>query len=302
MKNCFDEGILQAFLDNELAPETSQKVAMHIGDCDVCAVLLADIEEETAVAFSALESEFNTLVPTQRLWSKINESIETERKSRTVWQSIVNFKWEFSSFKLNFANLSAMASLLFVFAVFGVMFALKPSQNNNVASSVSTVEQNAPKNIQKVVLPPLPSESNDKEPESDNKPQKTDVPQFRVEKANFVKTESIQKPDKNVPKPKTDVVNTVPQYIDGEESYLRTIARLERTVNDNKDAVLSPSAQVSFEKDLAIVNDGIDRMKREVKKNPKNESAKQILFASYQNKINLLNSVNERGALMASLR
>jgi hypothetical protein len=43
-------------------------------------------------------------------------------------------------------------------------------------------------------------------------------------------------------------------------------------------------------------------MRKQVKQNPKNESAKQILFASYQNKIDLLNSVNERGVLMASMR
>lgn len=305
MKNCYDEGVLQAFLDNELAPERSQKVAIHIADCDSCAVLLADIEEETAIAFTALESEFNTLVPTQRLWSKINESIETERKSRSIWQSILSFGFQISSLKLNFANLSAMASLLFVFTVFGVMFALKPSQNNDVAVSVPNNQPNVTTTVTETNPQPIPanapSEFDKNQPANDKKQQEI-TPQFRVEKANFVKTESNPKPKKETPKPKNDVVTSIPQYIDGEETYVKTIARLERTVDDNKDAVLSPSAQVSFEKDLAIVNDSIDRMRQQVKKNPKNESAKQILFASYKNKIDLLNSVNERGALMASLR
>lgn len=304
MKDCLDEGVLQAFLDNELAPERSQKVAMHIADCESCAVLLADIEEETAVAFSALESEFNTLVPTQRLWSKINESIETERKSRTIWQNILSFGFQISGFKLNFANLSAMASLLFVFAVFGVMFALKPSKNNDVAVSVPNGQPTVATTVTETNPQPIPANvpaEFDKK-ESETKPQKADIPQFRVETANFVKTESNRKPKKETPQPKNDTVNQIPQYIEGEENYVRTIARLERTVDDSKDAVLSPSAQVSFEKDLAIVNDSIDRMRKQVKQNPKNESAKQILFASYQNKIDLLNSVNERGALMASLR
>jgi hypothetical protein len=43
-------------------------------------------------------------------------------------------------------------------------------------------------------------------------------------------------------------------------------------------------------------------MKEVVRNNPKNEDAKQILFASYRNKIDLLNSVNQRGEMMASLR
>jgi hypothetical protein len=39
-----------------------------------------------------------------------------------------------------------------------------------------------------------------------------------------------------------------------------------------------------------------------VKKNPKNEAAKDVLRASYENKIDLLNSVAEKTELMASLK
>ncbi len=53
---------------------------------------------------------------------------------------------------------------------------------------------------------------------------------------------------------------------------------------------------------MAVVDDAIDKMRREVKKNPRNESAKQVLYSSYQNKIDLLNSVSQKGELMASLR
>jgi hypothetical protein len=53
---------------------------------------------------------------------------------------------------------------------------------------------------------------------------------------------------------------------------------------------------------MAVVDDAINKMRNEVKKNPKNESAKQVLYASYQNKIDLLNSVSRKEELMASLR
>ena len=91
MEKCFDEGTLQAFLDNELAPELSQAIARHLVDCDPCANLLAEVEEETAFAFTALEQEFNTLVPTQRLWTKINQSIEVQHRKRSVWQTVLGF-------------------------------------------------------------------------------------------------------------------------------------------------------------------------------------------------------------------
>lgn len=88
----------------------------------------------------------------------------------------------------------------------------------------------------------------------------------------------------------------------GEESYVRTISSLKKTVEDQKDAVLRPSERIAYEKDLAVVNDTISKMRKEVRKNPKNESARQVLYNSYQNKIDLMNSVAQKEELVASLR
>ena len=65
--NCFDIGTIQAFFDGELAHEELSRVSGHIAACDACALMLAEVEDESAVVFPALEREFNTLVPTQRL-------------------------------------------------------------------------------------------------------------------------------------------------------------------------------------------------------------------------------------------
>ena len=85
----------------------------------------------------------------------------------------------------------------------------------------------------------------------------------------------------------------------GEESYVKAIANLNESVSDQKDAVMRPSERISFERDMAVVNDSIQKMRQEVRKNPKNESAKQVLYASYQNKIDLLNSVTQKEELLA---
>jgi hypothetical protein len=65
--------------------------------------------------------------------------------------------------------------------------------------------------------------------------------------------------------------------------------------------MMRPSERVAYERDMAVVNDSIAKMRQEVKKNPKNQSAKQVLYSSYQNKIDLLNSVSQKEELMASL-
>jgi len=83
---CFEIGRIQAFLDGELTPDLSSRFTNHVADCDACAALLARAEEEMSIVFPALEREFNTLVPTQRLWTRINESIVEEKRSAPFWQ------------------------------------------------------------------------------------------------------------------------------------------------------------------------------------------------------------------------
>ena len=80
--NCLDIGTIQAFLDGETRPEEAVKISEHVADCDTCTLLLAQAEEESSMVYSVLDRELNTLVPTQRLWTRINDSI-TEEKSRT---------------------------------------------------------------------------------------------------------------------------------------------------------------------------------------------------------------------------
>jgi hypothetical protein len=296
MEKCFDEGTLQAFLDNELAPELSQAIARHLVDCDPCANLLAEVEEETSFAFAALEQEFNTLVPTQRLWTKINESIEVQHRKRSFWQSVLTLV---SSISFTNPHVIAFGSLLLIVGVVSTLIVVKSdtvSRDVAVTRPSLPVEQTAKvENLTPPsdrVVPPVEKVRNDK-------PKNAVTPQYRVEKANFVESKPFKKPESNTPVVPSQ---TAPQFLDGEESYVDTIARLEQTVNKNKDEVLKPAARFSYEKDLAVVNDTISKMRKEVRKNPKNEDAKQILFASYQNKIELLNSVTQRSALMASLR
>jgi hypothetical protein len=90
-------------------------------------------------------------------------------------------------------------------------------------------------------------------------------------------------------------------FVAGEESYVKTISTLRKSVDEQKDIVLAPSERIAYERDMAIVNDTISKMRREVKRNPRNETARQVLYTSYQNKIDLLNSVAKKEELVSSL-
>lgn len=306
MEKCFDIGEIQAFLDGELTFGLSEKVACHIADCNRCAAVLAEAEEETAFAFAALEQELNTLVPTHRLWRKINDSIE-QNKSKTIWESV------FANFKLLFANpsIAAFAGLIIVAGIIAVVWSSGFNENgNNIAQNIEPQQKIVlPK--KSIEMPILPAENVSVKPVAAApkflSPEKG-TNNYRIVKADFVKSPETKK---GVFRPirqgnnfdsRQPVISTAAECLPGEDTYIKTIAALEKTVDSRKDEVLKPSARFSFEKDLAVADDAIAKMKSEVKKNPKNEAVKQILIASYQNKIELLNSIAEKNDLMASLR
>jgi anti-sigma factor RsiW len=292
MKNCVDTGTIQAFLDGELTPSAAAGVSAHIATCDACAAQLAVADEESAFVFSVLEREMDTLVPTHRLWSKINDSIEVEKQTASFWKKA----WAYITISLANPSMVGAAALLVVFGVFaGVLVnrniqidtpapATTPQRSQQSVTDVAstkTADVSISENIDATVSTPAP----------ESKTKSVTVASYK-------------------PSPRSvynDIKSTAPSvqkavYIPGEESYVKSIASLSKTVDTQKDSVMRPSERVSFERNLAVVNDAIKKMKAEVRRNPKNESAKQVLYTSYQNKIDLLNSVSQREELVASLK
>ncbi len=296
-EKCFDSGTIQAFLDGELSSDKMEAISRHVALCDDCAVSLAEAEEESAFAFSALEQEFNTLVPTTRLWTKINDSIEREKKS--FWKPIFAF---FSN-----PTVAAFASLLIVFGFFAVMLSLQSNAPTDFAAKTVLNQERNSVPISNPVAPNIQMPLENNKPEIALVNSRNEKSEYRAAKADFIKRE-VKFNKKAAPNQLAETSSddseqrTANENVSGEESYVRTIATLTETVKNRKDEVLNSSARFAFERDLAVTDDAIKKMKSEVKQNPKNETAKQILRASYQNKIDLLNAVAEKNELMASLK
>jgi len=292
-QDCLDIGLIQAFMDGELDHAQVDRVSGHIAVCDQCAMMLSEAEDESAVVFPALEREYNTLVPTQRLWNKINDSITEERQSRPFWQKA----WAYVSFGVMTPSLVAAASLLIVVGISALMLVNRqqaPVQNAPMTASVR------PSNI----TPPSPTAALPRGSDDAIVPdQVSSVPTtgaYRVERADYRQTAgrgALRTTRVDPPAP-ADASTVMP----GEESYVKTIASLSRSVDEQKDDALRGAERVSFERDMAVVNDAITKMRAEVKKDPKNESAKQVLYSSYQNKIDLLSSISQKEELVASLK
>lgn len=283
-ENCLDIGTIQAFLDGELRSGESTRVSSHLALCDTCMSMLAEAEDESAIVFPALEREFNTLVPTQRLWTKINQALVTERENAPFWQKA----WAFLALSIANPSITVAASLVLVVGVVAAIWMNKVTDQTvafNPAPTTSASRSQAPASTQQIETPVPVLVSSSRAETASYRPESRPV---NVVQASYSS--------------RVVAAGTANGYLPGEESYVKTISNLARTVNEQKDEVMRPSERIAYESDMAVVDDAIVKMRTEVKKNPRNESAKQVLYTSYQNKIDLLNSVSQKQELMASMR
>ncbi len=290
--NCYDIGTIQAFLDGEVTPQISAAISDHISMCDDCSLKLAAADEENAFVFAALDREMDALVPTQRLWSKINESIEIEKSREPFWARFAAFV----SATVATPSMAVAAGLLMVFSVSIAVWSLRSGDQVETASATDPSPANrtsAAPPTREIPAPVL----------IDVKPDATVAAEDRrSSETRPVLQKAVYRPAERTLAARAVNIEASAQYISGEESYVKTIADLKNTVDKQKDFVLDPRSRVAYERDLAVVNDAIGKMKQVVKKDPANQTARQLLLNSYQNKVDLLNSVAEKEELMASLR
>ena len=75
MRECLDEGILQSYFDGELSSAHMEGVTSHLVSCMKCAAAARELEGEFLLLSSALASEFDAAVPTERLRHRIDVAV-----------------------------------------------------------------------------------------------------------------------------------------------------------------------------------------------------------------------------------
>ena len=299
-EKCFEIGAIQAFLDGEASPQLSFHITEHSAKCDNCARLIAEAEEENAQVFAMLDREMNSLVPTQRLWSNITVALAEEKSRVSFWDKARGYVFAL------FANpsLGVAASVLVVAGLFAAVWSLKAPVN--APNDVAIVTGQPQVQLSNAGTERVNTTVDDVSPITpiSTKPVSVVTSTYSADEikklasnAKYVRSDQpVKAVHAVVVEPAAEV------YLPGEESYIKTISDLKQSVDGRKDLILDPSSRVAYERDIAVVNDSIKRMKEVVRKNPKNQAAKQVLYSSYQNKIDLLNSVVEREELMAALQ
>jgi hypothetical protein len=280
--DCLDIGTIQAFMDGELSHDDSSHVSGHLAACDACARALAEAEDEAAIVFPALAREMDSLVPTQRLWTKIDDAIRDERKGLRFWRKA----WTYVATALASPAIAVAASVLLVMGISVLYLVNRKEATADIAdNTIASRQMSTTATVQLPTIDRIPIQTTTQ----------GDRPVFHPQRERFAVTPAVVRTIQQ------RSVNSV-GYLPGEESFVQTISNLTKTVESQKDGVLRPSERVAYERDMAVVDDSIAKIRNEVRRNPKNETARQVLYSSYQNKIDLLNSVSQKEELVASLK
>ena len=80
------------------------------------------------------------------------------------------------------------------------------------------------------------------------------------------------------------------KLLPGERTYLQTIAKLDSAIRADQET-MRPALQVEYQRNLAVVDRAIAATRTAAKNNPNNPDAADFMFAAYQSKVDLLNTI-----------
>lgn len=304
MRECVDEGILQAYVDNELSSEAAARVAEHIKGCAACAGAASAAAEETALFARAFEAELALDVPTVSLRERLDVAIaELNGPARAHERKQA---WSFGGwlaslgdlFKVSPQRALGYASLVAVLA-FAAMFAVMKLNRPETQTAGDTPlarggEAPTPKPVETASPNPSPVEETSDPTEGPRKGgtrgEKVNPPSKRPKPRKPAAPILVPEPDQ-LPQQQLAVTE---RPLPGEQNYLKAIDSLTQEIAASGEVAMKPSLRAEYERNLAIVDQAIVSTRRAARRNPGDPDAAEFLFSSYQSKLDLLNTVAEQ--------
>ncbi|HEU4509786.1 MAG TPA: hypothetical protein VFR78_16235 [Pyrinomonadaceae bacterium] len=280
MTRCLDEATLQCYFDGELSIELMESATSHLASCVTCAAAARELEEESALLTTALAAEFEASVPTERLRQRIDAAVLGERvasaQSTEKRSGLAAFFAGLLSFGTQRTLGYASLAVVLAFGAVAGLVMMKDTPENPEVTAENKAPQPAPQPEASAVAAYTPWV--DKKPE-----------------VQSAETPVLNRPVRNIRQNKATLVNYTPaptpvKLLPGERAYLQTIARLDSTIQSNaKD--MKPSLRAEYERNLAVVDRAIAATRTAAKSNPNDPDAADFMFAAYQSKVDLLNTI-----------
>ena len=271
MKDCIDEGTLQAWCDGELPALEAAQVAAHLNNCAQCAESASTVESENLILSEALANEFAAAIPSERLRQRVDAAV-TDLQGASITK-VTESRWRgFAEFLGSFRPLAyaSVAAMILVAAIIGVVYMKKEK-----ATPTTLVQNNT--------LKVTPTSPTGPEPVTSPKPAPSKSPE--IQRVNFTE------PVKRTKAPEPDATSLLWQ----EQQYKYAIAKLDEAIKIQPP--LRPALQVEYDYNMAVIDNAIATGRDAAKKNPKDPQAAQSVLTAYQNKVDLMNQIADARVL-----
>ena len=283
MKNCLDEVMLQSYFDGELPIELMESATLHLSSCAACAANARELEEESAILASALAAEFEAPVPTEQLRRRIDLAVANVNAPVIAKSGLLSSVRNFFSFSPQQAF--GYASLIVVLA-FAAIFAVVKMRTNTPPQTLANRENKS------VVTPKAEDKIADIVPVPE--PQPTEIPQVAIDDPTPQRVIHNPRPasanSSTTPRLASNNKPAPVKLLPGERTYLQTIAKLDSAIKADKNT-MRPALQVEYQRNLALVDRAIAATRTAAKSNPHDPDAADFMFAAYQSKVDLLNTI-----------
>jgi hypothetical protein len=268
MRNCIDEGTLQAWFDGELEANAAANVTAHLHTCVACAEAASTLEAENLILSEGLSAEFAAAIPTERLRQRVEAAVAELQVAgaapvnRSWWSALSDL---LPSFRV-LAYASATAAVLLA-GWLAVVYLKRdqPIALVTIRGGLPEIALLTPKDDQ--VVNPTGTKQSDALPPRQTVPIKRNRPV--EEQANSLVWQ--------------------------ERQYERAIAKLNEALKAQ--APLRPSLRVEYEYNLAVIDNAITNTRDVARKNPNDPQATQFMLAAYQSKIDLMNQIADARVL-----
>ncbi|HZG52535.1 MAG TPA: zf-HC2 domain-containing protein [Pyrinomonadaceae bacterium] len=316
MNTCLDEGTLQAYLDGELSPDTSNGAAAHLSACVSCAAAARAAEQELALFSTAFAPALSTSVPTEKLRARLDEAIAemaapprrfapppSPTRARSIFGALVASLTTFTP-----RQATAFASFLVAVALAVVFALMQTPGSGNRPEEIAKVDQRP--------APPVARTENSPTPD-DAAAVQTPIAEVNTSalarggvRATLLKAGYHVRPRNPQAREErggaTEAAGTTtaaaaatpaePLLAD-EKTYLSSIASLTSAIEAEGAAGMTPTLRAEYERNLAVVNQAIVSSRVAARRNPQDTDAKEFLRAAYQNKVELLSAVADQKQL-----
>jgi hypothetical protein len=301
---CLDEGMLQAYLDGELAPAQMEATAQHLAACATCAELAHEAEHEYALFSTAFAPVLSTPPPTERLRARLEDAIadlqapprriiETPTSRLRAWWGALA-----AAFAVTPRQAAAFASFLLAVALTVTLTMLRPKQPTEYTALNAGGQ--TPSVVPDTGSMPTPA----KQENSTTIATAVSNNGAHTGRVNYT---PVKVSKRSEPKPAANRANEArpptlasAPLLPEERNYLRTIATLDAAIKAQGGQALPPSLRAEYERNIAVVDEQIIATRVAARRNPQSTDAKDFLRAAYQNKVDLLTTVADQTQFIAA--